>query len=147
MDDIHLQCVQHLQALNDDGIAYIASPYSHPLKEVRDMRYDLVTTHAATLKENYNLTMILPITMSAQMCEKNNSLKSDWDTWGFDDLKLLSKCSSLIVVQLIGWELSDGVEKEINAARESKLPIYYYDPYTSKFVMMELSAPGVSYVK
>ena len=138
MDDIHQQCVRQVAEINEDSIFYIATPFTSKSPEVEESRMVLSTLTASFLKEQFNLTMILPITMSYQLVRMNHRLGSDWETWGNDDLKLLSKCGALIVLTLMGWDESYGVEQEINYARENKMPIYYYDPYCHEFATLEL---------
>ena len=49
----------------------------------------------------------------------------DW--WLKQDFAVLTKCSKLLVYRMEGWEKSYGVGKEIEFAKEHKIPIEYID--------------------
>lgn len=54
------------------------------------------------------------------------SLPRTWDWWKVFDEHILSKCDSLMVLMLDGWDTSIGVAAEIDLARTLNLPISFH---------------------
>lgn len=104
-------------------LAYLACPYSHPDKAVREHRYRVATKTAGRLiKKGY--TIFSPITHSHPIHEMSK-LPTDWEFWKKQDMDYLSCCSRLFVIKIRGWRESVGVQEEIRIAIKSKIPIEY----------------------
>lgn len=106
-----------------DGLIYLATPYSHPDKAVRQSRFEVVNAVAARLiGEGYLIYSPIshshPIALAGQ-------LPTGWDYWERYDRLILSVCSQLIVVCQNGWSESVGVKAEIDTAREIGLPVSF----------------------
>lgn len=113
--------VQHRES--PDGLTYLATPYSHPGKAVRQSRFEVVNAVAARLiGEGYLIYSPIshshPIALAGQ-------LPTGWDYWERYDRLILSVCSQLIVVCQNGWSESVGVKAEIDTAREIGLPVSF----------------------
>lgn len=55
----------------------------------------------------------------------DHDLPTDADYWLRQNLAFLSRCDKMYVLQLEGWEKSDGVQREIAFATEHNIPIEY----------------------
>lgn len=106
---------------------YLSSPYSHPDPAVRQSRYEAACRATATLMR-HKLLVFSPIVYS-------HPLVADWgveDThkWWlrFDAHILFTATSRLLVLQLDGWEESEGVANEIGMAEDHDLLIQCATP-------------------
>ncbi len=62
-------------------MVYLASPYTHPDKEVEDLRASQVTKFAAKQFAKYGIAFILPITMSKGMADLVPEINGKFETW------------------------------------------------------------------
>lgn len=108
------------------GLVYLASPYSHPFRDVRNWRFETVCKKAAELMEE-GYQVFCPIAHSHSI-EINGfpKLKSgDW--WLQQDFAILKHCDKMIVYKMNGWDKSYGVKKEIAFCKKHKIPVEYID--------------------
>jgi len=106
----------------DNAVYYLASPYSHPDKEIVLQRYkEVVAFGAVLLKMGYAL--IQPIAM-AHVQAVEHQLPTNWEFWKSIDERLISVCRGVIVLMLPGVEDSKGVNAEIEYAKKIGLPVY-----------------------
>jgi Domain of unknown function (DUF1937) len=104
---------------------YLASPYSHPEREIRIKRFEDVARVAAKLMNEGHI-VISPICHShpiAELCD----MPKEWEFWERIDKEILSKCEWIFVLCLNGWKDSRGIKAEINYAQELNMPIAYID--------------------
>ena len=107
-------------------LTYLAAPYRHPEKSVRDARLEAVSRVASELSE-IDRRVFCPLAYAASLLENGFGLKDD--EWWYDyDLGWLSHCAGLIVLMLPGWSESMGVRLEIEAAESWRIPIFRMDP-------------------
>lgn len=111
---------------------YLASPYSHPEKDIEITRYVLITWVAARLTEKYEVSMFLPITQSYQLRFHNPNLGTTFKAWQKVDFCAIEHSDEVWVVKIDGWKESVGVTAEIEYAKTLKLPIRYIDPISLK---------------
>lgn len=111
--------------MNTDELIYIAIPYSHPNKEVREHRVRIVSDIAGKLMCEGKV-VFSPISHGYQIA-KIHDMPTDWEYWERSCKTFLKRCSSMIVVMADGWERSQGVLAEIEVAEELGIPIQYYD--------------------
>ena len=104
-------------------INYLACPYTHAEEHMHQQRYDQVTDVAAELMRQ-GLTIYSPITSMHYLARR---LKVNEVDWLQHDLIILAKCDKLIVLQLEGWEQSEGLRREIEFATENNIPIEYME--------------------
>lgn len=107
------------------GLIYIASPYSDPDPDVREMRWRHVCAYAASLMSR-GLHVISPIAHTHPIALAGG-LPKGWDYWEEYDRKLLQACSSVRVLRLDGWRASKGVSAEINIATSMGMPVTFAD--------------------
>lgn len=111
------------------GFVYVASPYTHTLPAVRELRYREVSRYAADLMiQGY--AVFSPISHSHHIAEYMTPAKvCDHNFWMTADLPILEKASAVHVLTLPGWESSRGVNEEIAHAIRHAIPVYLVDPF------------------
>ena len=105
---------------------YLATPYSHPDPDIRENRYLVVTRVAAELMNN-GYHIYSPITHSHPIALAGE-LPTSWEFWEQYDRTMLSVCTEMIVLRLVGWNQSVGIKAEISLAESMGLIISYMDP-------------------
>lgn len=106
-------------------LSYLACPYSHPDPAVRHRRYDAVTRMTRLLLQEGRFAYS-PLTHNVPL----DSLgpRGDWETWKSFDHLMLERCDQLLVLQLPGWEESEGVKAELAYAQELGKPVEMLQP-------------------
>lgn len=102
------------------SIAYLACPYQHEDSSIKALRLDIVTEVAALLHSK-GLYVFSPLTHNHPLIQKG--ITQTWDTWRLFDLGILERCDKLLVLSLPGWDISRGVQAEIDHAKDLKMPI------------------------
>lgn len=106
---------------------YLASPYTHPEREVRLARFNAACIKAAKMIAEGRL-VFSPVCHSHPIYEAGmDALQVDWRFWSRIDIAFLSYCRELVVLTLEGWRESVGVQAEIMTARELGKPVSYED--------------------
>lgn len=107
---------------------YLASPYSHPLREVRENRYKAACKKTAQYVEE-GVPVFCPIAHTHIVADyMDESLRMDFDTWMRADLPLLHHAGEMHVLTLDGWEDSKGIKREMEYAEENGIPIQFIGP-------------------
>lgn len=104
-------------------ISYLACPYTHEHEHMQHQRYEQVTDVAAKLMLQGRV-IYSPITSMHYLARRVKANQIDWLE---HDLAILARCDILIVLQLEGWELSEGLKREIAFAEEHNIPIEYME--------------------
>lgn len=110
----------------NDCLIYLASPYSHPDRAVRQARFRIANRVAAELMTRGSL-IFSPLSMSVPIAEEAG-LPDDWSFWSVFDRALISRCQKMIVIDIEGLAESVGVRAEIAIANELGIPVEYYKP-------------------
>lgn len=101
---------------------YLASPYSHPSPNVRELRFR--KTAEFMLKQAAKGTFIFsPIVYLHSI---SWMIPETFDVQAFDD-RCLRACSSLWVLKLPGWEESVGIRHELALAQKLELPVTFLE--------------------
>ena len=108
------------------SLVYLACPYSHPDPEVRESRF-LAATHAAATLTAAGVHVFSPITQTHPILLAGD-LPRRWEYWEAYDRAVLSTCRALVVLQLEGWDCSEGVRAETAIAEQLCLPCYFTPP-------------------
>jgi hypothetical protein len=107
-------------------IIYLACPYTHPDHTVRAKRFRLATAAAADLIRQGHI-VYSPITMThpidVLMAGDTNTLGSDY--WVEFDEAFMAMCAEMVVLQIEGWDKSNGVQREIDYFRSRGKPIHF----------------------
>ncbi len=114
-------------------MVYLASPSSHPFKEIELMRYEEINQIAANLHEHYpQVAFILPITQTYKLMEYNKNIGTAREAWKARDLEFISRSDELWIVSMDGWRESIGVMAELDFALQYQIPVFFIDPVTLK---------------
>lgn len=103
---------------------YLASPYSHEDPRVMRARYEAVSECVAKLIRAGYL-VFSPIAYSHPLAESYKDLGFGFESWREFDIGMLSRATTLAVLQLDGWSESQGIEAEIDHAEKIGLPIAF----------------------
>ena len=106
-------------------LVYLAAPYSDPDPAVRNRRF-LEATRATAKLITKQECVYSPITYTHAICQVVSLDPLD-EGWYALDERFLRRCSKLIVLQLPGWEKSNGVTAEIEIAREMGIPVEFLE--------------------
>ena len=104
---------------------YLATPYSHPDPEVREVRFEHACVIAGELMHAGHL-IFSPIAHTHPIAIRCD-LPTDWAYWRRYDLGMLTMCDRLLVAKMEGWEESKGVQAEIEIAKDRGIPIEYLE--------------------
>jgi len=115
--------VQFNDILDVDKVYYLASPYSHPLEDLMNARYEAVNEAGASLCQR-GFILIEPIAMCHTKSLKYN-IPTGYEYWKTRDRKFISISGGIIVLMLPGWKESIGVSDEVAYAKELGLDIIY----------------------
>lgn len=103
-------------------LTYFASPYKHKDYNIRVERFKQVRAVVVRMINEQNY--IIPYSPIVYTHEISKDVKNDHD-WYEWDMHFLKVCKAMIVVQIDGWEKSEGVEKEIAYCKENDMPILH----------------------
>ena len=107
-------------------IMYIAAPYAHPERSVREHRFRTACRAAARLMQA-GVVVFSPLSHSVPIVEfldmENLNCMTPNQFWMSCDLPLLDLCSELLILGLQGWEQSEGVREEMFFALKKNKPI------------------------
>jgi len=106
-------------------LTYLACPYSHPIPEVMEWRYEQATKAAAWLITNKSWNVFSPITHSHPL-HKLGGCRGDWRFWEQIDYEYLSCSNRLVVLLVDGWKESVGVTAELQIARELGIEVWFF---------------------
>lgn len=111
--------------MQDDKRIYLASPYSHPDAAVRVERYHAVCKAAARFARQGH-TIFSPIAHGHSLIANGLPIEDNyWQDWCLSFLDMWA--TDLWVLQLEGWEESNGVAMEIDLATKMGMPIRYIE--------------------
>ena len=105
---------------------YLAAPYSHDDPAITDARYHYVNRVAGYLMMQ-GAVVFSPLSHS-HVIAAEGGMPIDWTFWAQQDLAILARCDSILVLTIPGWQQSLGVQAEIGFAREHGIPVKYVDP-------------------
>jgi len=110
--------------MTKNQLIYIGSPYTHPDKDVMQLRYEQVLDVTADLL-NQGFHVISPIVHCHPLSVKHKMMP-DFEFWKRYNFALLSKCSVLLIIPIDGWKESIGLQAEVIFAKENNISIEMY---------------------
>lgn len=123
-----LETIEGLGTLFPDGnVAYLATPYT--LRPDIDRAFQQASRIAAHLSLA-GITIFSPIAHSHPMVRAAGLDHTNPAIYAALNKKMLDVCAYLIVVQMDGWQDSDGMREEIEFFERMHKPIYDCDPLT-----------------
>jgi len=105
---------------------YLACPYSHKDKSVREHRVEQVNKKAAELMMSGYL-VFSPLSHSHPISEHCNVDPCDNGFWLRQDLWILKFCDELHILCLPGWDESKGIKTEIEYAESKGIGVVYHE--------------------
>ena len=121
------EAMERIADVGQRQLVYLASPHSHPLKSVRDYRFQMACKAAGILMAQ-GMIVFSPIAHShpiADLC----GIHEEWEYWQKFDRVFIGVSRALIVLCLDGWKESVGVQAEIKIAKELGIPVDYLWPH------------------
>lgn len=100
---------------------YLASPYTHPDKEVMELRYQQALAATTALMQSGHI-VFSPIVYGHQFSSALGHTFEDWKN--FNDV-MLTRCDMAIFLKLPGYEESRGMRYELDLVRELGMPYQY----------------------
>ena len=104
-------------------LVYLASPYTHDDPAVMEERFQAALRYAARLL-GQGVNVFSPIAYTHAMVRQG--LPVDCGFWKQYGQRWLSVCDSMIVLMLDGWEVSTGVNAEIDIMAAAGKPIEWH---------------------
>lgn len=106
-------------------LVFISSPFSHTDKAVEKYRTEEVNKFVAKLTSE-GVHAFSPITYGTILLNYHD-MPSDWKFWKDFCEAFLIKCDEVRVLMLEGWDVSEGVQAEIDFAVKHGIPVSYID--------------------
>lgn len=106
-------------------IIYIASPYSHPIDDIRTENYNIVAAYTANLVES-GVVAFSPIAYGHTLSGFKD-MPTDFYFWENFCLTFLFKCEEMHVLKMPGWDLSKGVKQEMDFCLRNNIPIKFVE--------------------
>lgn len=108
------------------GFIYVASPYSHKEAYVQWSRHR--RTMEFVHKQLKSGQVVFSPIVAVHELAKEYRLPETFSFWRNYSFKMINQADELWVLQLDGWEQSEGVREEIKRATEIGIPIVYIKP-------------------
>lgn len=122
----------NLIAPEDWFVYYVASPYSHQNVEIKKERHRMAVQFAKTLTR-LGYSAFVPIAYDGLWdLDPNFQVDHSWSFWEKIDLPLLDRCSALILLELLGWDRSQGVSAELEHCYKMGIPVMCMSPYDAE---------------
>ena len=104
---------------------YLATPYSHPDPAVKQRRFEIACSEALRLMIEGHV-VFSPIAHSHAI-ETVTNQSNPHEFWMRQDFHILSKCDTLVILLIDGWDQSRGVREEIEYALLWGIPLVYLE--------------------
>ena len=109
------------------SFTYLASPYTHASRIVRQQRYEAVVRAAAQLMLDGQV-VFSPIAHSHPVETLGMPAPQSGAFWMKQDLALLRHADRLLILALPGYEDSAGIKQEIEFALSKNIPVELLQP-------------------
>lgn len=117
-----------LEILRGYDWVYVASPYTAYQGDVDTAAIE-INRVLLTLRAQKLFNLYSPIAHWHEAAYLGD-LPTTHEAWREENGHKLEQCSALLVVELPGWDQSDGVKWETQVMRNARKPIYFLDPET-----------------
>lgn len=116
-------------------LVYLGSPYTASTIAEMESRFKAVCQEAADLMlEGYEV--FSPIVHSHPLSDyMDPKLRTDHDFWMKQDLAILKHADFMYVLQLPGWTLSRGLNREMEFATANGIPVIFREPRDSSALL------------
>lgn len=116
---------------------YLATPYSHPDRGERYIRFKIAERQVLILTQGGHV-VYSPIVYWHAMAEQSG-LPTTHDFWIHQNEAIMAKSDAIVVVKISGWNTSNGIKHEIDYGYENGIPVYFIEigdnivrPYTKR---------------
>ncbi len=109
------------------GLIYLASPYSKYPYGIDEAFHDICLVTGRLIMKGLNV--FSPIAHTHPIAKSCNADPFDYKLWQPSDDAVLDRCDAMLVVKMSGWELSTGVEYEMNRFTK-KDDLHFLNPGT-----------------
>ena len=106
-------------------IAYLASPYSSPSREIRAHRF-VAATRACGALLDLGVHAYSPIVHSHSISLLFD-VRHDWEFWKAHDTSFISVSWIMYILAIDGWEESVGIKAEREICKEQNIPTVLID--------------------
>lgn len=106
---------------------YLAAPYTHKSRRVMRKRFIAANKLAAYLYDNGH-NVYSPLTHSVLISHYTKAQTDDSEYWVDRVAQFIKSCDTFVVLQLPGWEESQGIAKETRIAKSLGMPVVYWTP-------------------
>jgi hypothetical protein len=114
----------NLLEISKKSLIYLASPYTHEEKSVRQYRYEVAKRVTKRLIDD-NYRIFSPIVYTHNMANEN---EVEFDKWLDLDICMINRSNALAVLPLPGYEISKGVLHEVDYANNINIPLVMLEP-------------------
>ena len=112
--------------MNKSKLLYLAIPYSHSDKAIREYRFRTACRASAVLMK-HGIVVFSPLSHSIPIAEYVGDIESEHDFWLSQDIPILRRCDELLILGIDGWTESKGVKQEMFEALRLRKPITVID--------------------
>jgi hypothetical protein len=120
--------VQHTTAI--PKLIYLSSPHSHPDTVIKELRERQAAEAAAMIYHELRVPVYSPIAHSSNLAKIANLQHTQYDYWQAMDERMILAASEVIILDLPGWEESQGIAAEVVYAHRIGRPVYHIEPAT-----------------
>lgn len=118
---------------------YLGTPYTHPDLMVQDERYSIALQMTYYfLKKGY----LVYCALAHNNLFNAMGYTGDWEHWQNHNHQMLIRCNKLLVLELNGWETSQGLKAEIRIAKEHHIPIEHISEKEIQSIIKTLPNPS-----
>ena len=107
-------------------VKYLASPYSHEDPAIRAFRFEAAVQTAANIIMR-GIPVVSPIAHSHYIFVTRPETGSDFEAWREVDETLLLACDEMWILDLPGWNVSNGIREEAKIALANGMPVKLVD--------------------
>ncbi len=123
------------------GLIYLASPYSHVLPEIMELRYNLAC-RAVKEYTMQGICVISPIVHCHPITVKYG-MPGDYKFWRKYNSVMIASCVALRVLKIPGWGGSKGIDGEIVLANHLRIPYDEVDLNFEAFQTIDNAWTGI----
>lgn len=106
-------------------IIYFANPFTHEDISIQLFRTQMIRDILVkVLNEQDAIIPFSPVSYT-QPFEAYCAPDFDWYAW---DIQFLARCDGMLVIQMEGWSISEGIQKEIRYCRDNGIQFEYSTP-------------------
>jgi len=107
-------------------LIYLACPYTHADHRIERVRAEIATGVAMRVM-GLGQAVFSPLSHSLEVCERGAA--GNWEAWRVVNRRVIAVCDELHVLQLPGWDKSEGVaDEQEEAIRLEKRRVYLEAP-------------------